>query len=140
MMMQAYLVHQGGTARGNGRMVGGSNHSSPALSVIILNFEVFAEIFQHSAYDSAPFRSFFSVLSNVCLEVSPPPESDHASNFVSGVNHFTQANIGGRSTCVLEEMNAAEGLGTGVAQLVPDGGTPVITCIPRRGCYRPQPR
>jgi hypothetical protein len=41
--------------------------------------------------------------------VSPPPESDHASNFVSGVNHFTQANIVGCNTCVLEEMNAVEG-------------------------------
>jgi hypothetical protein len=47
MMMQAYPVHQGGAARGNGRMVGGSSQSSPAMSVIRLNFEEFAEIFQH---------------------------------------------------------------------------------------------
>jgi hypothetical protein len=60
------------------------------------------------------FGSFFSG-ENVCLGMSPPPESDHASNFVSGVNHFTQANIGGCGTCVPEEVNASEGLGTGVA-------------------------
>jgi hypothetical protein len=50
--------------------------SAPAMSVVRLDFEVFADVYRYSAYDSIAFASFVSILRNAILGLSPGMETE----------------------------------------------------------------
>jgi hypothetical protein len=79
--------------------------SAPAMSVVRLDFEVFADVVMYIAYDSIAFGSFFSILRNAILGLSPEMEIEQLIIETHRLTLIQQAgNIAPRG-CVLEELN-----------------------------------
>jgi hypothetical protein len=74
----------------------------PPSTMVRLNFEVFAYIYQYCAYDSSAFIGFFSSLSNVILGRHGNADLEFDPNPVYEITQ--QAKSGGRRTCVVQEF------------------------------------
>jgi hypothetical protein len=106
--------------------------SKPAsMTVVRLNFEVFADLYQYSAYDSTAFVGFVSSLSNVTLGLSNNDAAEIFANSVSGMSCTRQAENGVRRTCVLQEIQTSDPAIPDRTQQQKDMVVPDALVIPR---------
>jgi hypothetical protein len=87
---------------------------SPSTTVVRLNFEVFAGLYQYCAYDSTSFAGFFSSLSNVSLGHHNHVDLAICANSMSGI---TRQAKGSQDLCIALATVA----GTWVAAWTSDG-------------------